>query len=105
MLNFDVVSAGIQENKLQLNDDKYELLIVSSKNAQNKIQNKSIQIGSSTISASTNAWNLGSYLDSTLSMENHKKVCQAAYFKKFGTNEALENFFPRIQRKYSCTHL
>ena len=40
---------------------------------QKKIQNKNIQIGSSTISASTNIRNLGIYLDSTLSMENYIK--------------------------------
>ena len=43
----------MSKNKLKLNDDKPELLIVSSKNPQNKIQNKNIQIGSSTIAAST----------------------------------------------------
>ena len=31
----------MSKNKLKLNDDKTELLIVSSKNAQSKIQNKS----------------------------------------------------------------
>ena len=61
----------MSKNKLKLNDDKTELLIVSSKNAQNKIKNKSIQIGSSTISASSSVRNFGIYLDSTLSMENH----------------------------------
>ena len=72
----------MSKNKLKLNDDKTELLIVSSKNAQNKIQNKNIQIGSSTISAPTNVRNLGIHLDSTLSMENHiKKMCQSANFQ------------------------
>ena len=70
------------ENKLKIKYYKIELLIASSKNAQNKIKNKSIQIGSSTISASSSVQNLGIYLDSTLSMENHiKKVCQSAYFQ------------------------
>ena len=69
----------MSKNKLKLNN--IELLIVSSKNAQNKIQNnKNIQIGSSTISASTNVRNLGIYLDSTLSVENHiKKIRQSVY--------------------------
>ena len=76
------IKSWMSKNKLKLNDDKTELLIVSSKNAQNKIQNKTIQIGSSTISASTNVRNLGIYLDSNMSMENHiKKVCQSAYFQ------------------------
>ena len=76
------IKSWMSKNKLKLNDDKTELLMVSSKNAQSKIQNKDIQIGSSCISASTNVRNLGIYLDSTLSMENHiKKVCQSAYFQ------------------------
>ena len=62
----------MSNNNLKLNDDKTEPLIVSSKNAQNKIQNKNIQIGSLTISAYTNVKNLGIYLDSNMSMENQR---------------------------------
>ena len=57
------IKSWMSNNKLKLNDDKTELLIVPSKNAQNKIQNTHIQIGSSTISASNNVRNLGIYLD------------------------------------------
>ena len=76
------IKSWMSNNKLKLNDDKTELLIVLSESAQNKIQNTHIQIGSSTISASNNVRNLGIYLDSNMSMENHiKKVCQSAYFQ------------------------
>ena len=76
------IKSWMSNNKLKLNDDKTELLIVSSKNAENKIQNTHIQLGSSTISTSNNVRNLGIYLDSNMSMENHiKKVCQSAYFQ------------------------
>ena len=68
---FSDIYTWILKNKLKLSDNENELLIVSFKNAQNKIQNKSIQIGSSTISASSNVRNLGIYLGSTLSMETH----------------------------------
>ena len=53
----------MSKNKSKLNNDKTELLVVSSKNAQNKMKNKSIRIGSSTISASSSVRNLGIYLD------------------------------------------
>ena len=50
--------------------------------SQSKIQNKSVQIGSSIISASSNARNLGIQFDSTMSMDNHiKKVCQSSFFQ------------------------
>lgn len=76
------IRSWMTKNKLKLNDDKTELLIVSSKNSQSKIQRNSIQIGSSTISSSTSVRNLGVCFDSTLSMDNHiKKVCQSAYFQ------------------------
>ena len=65
------------KNKLKLNDDTTELLIMSPKNARNKIQHKFIQIGSSTISASTNVGNFGIYHDINMSVKNHiKKVCK-----------------------------
>ena len=60
---------------------KTELLIVSTKHSQSKIQNKCVQIGSSIISASSNVRNLGIQFDSTMSMDNHiKKVCQSSFF-------------------------
>ncbi len=72
----------MSRNKLKLNDDKTELIILSSKHNQTKIQNNTIQIGSSTISSSTSVRNLGVFLDSSMSMETHvKKVCQASYFQ------------------------
>ena len=68
--------------KLKLNDDKTELLILCSKHHQDKVKNDCIEIGSSTIHASTSVRNLGAYFDHTMSMEEHvKKVCQTTYFQ------------------------
>ena len=76
------IKSWMSINKLKLNDDKTELLIVSTKHSQSKIQNKSVQIGSSIISASSNVRNLGIQFDSTMSMNNHiKKVCQSSFFQ------------------------
>ena len=69
-------------NKLKLNDDKSELLIMSSKYHQSKLTTKSLQIASSNIHASSNACNLGIIFDNTLSMDNHiKNMCKPSYFQ------------------------
>ena len=65
------IKSWMSINKLRLNDDKTELLIVSTKHSQSKIQNKSVQIGSSITSASSNVRNLGIQFDSTTSINNH----------------------------------
>ncbi len=64
-------------NKLKFNDDKTELLIVTSKCSQDKIRCNQMQFGTTNIQRSTTACNLGIVFDSTMSMESHvKKVCQ-----------------------------
>ena len=69
-------------NKLKLNDDKTEFLVITSKYHQSKPITDSLQIASSNINASANARNLGIVFDNTLSMENHiKNVCKSTYFQ------------------------
>lgn len=69
-------------NKLKLNDDKTEFLIITSKHQQHKIHNDHIQVDSASIHASPSARNLGIIFDNTFSMDAHvKKVCQAIYFQ------------------------
>ena len=76
------IKSWMSINKLKSNDDKTELLIVSTKHSQSKIRNKSVQIGSSIVSASSNVRNLGIQFDSTMFMNNHiKKVCQSSFFQ------------------------
>ena len=68
-------------NKLRFNDDKTELLIITSKRSQDKIRCNQMQIGTSNIEPSTIARNLGIMFDRTMSMESHvKKVCQTSYY-------------------------
>lgn len=69
-------------NKLKLNDDKTEFLIISSKYHKSKPTTNSLQIASSNIHASCNARNLGIVFDNTLSMEDHiKNMCKSTYFQ------------------------
>ena len=68
-------------NKLKLNDDKTEFLIMFSKYQQHIIQDHSINVGTTTIHASKIARNLGIVFDDNLCMDQHvKRVCQSVYF-------------------------
>ena len=68
-------------NKLKVNDDNTELLIITSKHNQDKIINHQMQIGTATVTSSANARNLGIVFDNTMSMESHvKKICQSAFY-------------------------
>ena len=75
-------------NKLKLNDDKTEFLVITSKYHQSKPNTNSLQIASSEIVASPSARNLGIVFDSALSMDAHiKNVCKATYFQIRNINE------------------
>ena len=57
--------------KLQLNDDKSELLIIASRHQMSKIQCHSLHIGNSVINAKPSVRNLGVQFDSEMSMSAH----------------------------------
>ena len=63
-------------NKLKLNDEKTEFLIMTSKYQQHNIQDHSINVGTTTIHASKSARNLGIVFDDNLCMDQHvKRAC------------------------------
>ena len=66
-------------NKLKLNDDQTEFLVITSKYQQSKPNTNSIQITSSEILASPCARNLGIVFDNALSMDAHIKMCAKLY--------------------------
>ena len=69
------------ENKLKLNDDKTEFLLISSPHNKKNFDSMSIHIGTETVKAANSARNLGVVMDSLLNMENHvTTVCQSCYF-------------------------
>ncbi|KAK7110298.1 hypothetical protein V1264_014194 [Littorina saxatilis] len=69
-------------NMLKLNDDKTEFLLFSGASSSTTSLPASITVGSSDISLSDSARNLGFIMDSHLSMKQHiKKVCQTCYFE------------------------
>ena len=59
------------ENKLQLNSDKTEYMVIGRRNLINKIENVSFKFDSSVISKSNVVKNLGVYFDDSLSMTTH----------------------------------
>ncbi len=66
---------------LKLNDEKTELLILSSKATRHTLSPPSLKIGDCTIEPSTKARNLGVIFDSTLSLEDHvNSICRKSHF-------------------------
>ena len=67
-------------NKLKLNDDKSEFLVISSKQQRNKVSVSEIQIGDCKVSSKLAARNLGVTFDAALSMDDHiTSICQSSF--------------------------
>ena len=67
------------ENKLQLNDQKTEFLIICAPWKRDCVQFDEIEIGDTRISSTTDAKNLGVIMDKSLNMEKHiQKLCQTS---------------------------
>ena len=70
----------VVQNKLQLNDDKIEILLIGSAPGINLPS--SIHVGQSDISSSSAAHNLGVIFDSELALKKQvNKLCQLAYLE------------------------
>ena len=68
-------------NKLKLNDEKTEFLVMTSRYQQHKIHDHNIKVDTATIHASKSARNLGIIFDNNLCMDEHvKRICQTVYF-------------------------
>ena len=75
------IKKWMRQNKLKLNDDKTEFMIMSSKRQQRHVSSGSIMIGDSEIKCTSKVRNLGIMFDNTMSMQQHvKKMCQSGYF-------------------------
>ena len=67
------------ENKLQLNDQKTEFLIICAPWKRDCVQFNEIEIGDARISSTTEARNLGLIMDKSLNMEKHiQRLCQTS---------------------------
>lgn len=80
---FALLSEWLAANRLKLNEDKTDALLVSSleDTRENRVSLLRFIFGSSSISPSTAVRNLGVIFDSHLSMESHISViCKKAFF-------------------------
>ena len=70
------------QNKLKLNNDKTEFLVIGSGVQKAKINSKSITVGGHAIKSATAARNLGVWIDESLSMVRQvQEVCKSAYLQ------------------------
>jgi hypothetical protein len=77
----DDVRIWMNQNKLKLNDEKTEYLILTTPRQKDKITKKSLTIGLSEISPSETAKNLGVVLDNHLTMDKQvQAICKNSNF-------------------------
>ena len=77
----DAVRKWMIQDRLMINDDKTEFLLVGTRQQLDKLDSCSITVGNNRISPSPCVRNLGSWFDSNLSMTDYiKKACSAAFY-------------------------
>ena len=66
-------------DKLKINDDKTEFMIIGTKQQLEKISPQNLTIGEASVNTVTTAKNLGTWLDNHLTLqENINKTCRTA---------------------------
>ena len=71
----------MRDNYLQLNPDKTEVLLVSTRQGLNRFAIQNISIANSQVTPAASVRNLGAIFDSCLRMEDHvNAVCKTAFF-------------------------
>ena len=75
------ISCWMIANKLQLNEDKTELLVISSPKQRHKVQVSSLLVNDTLVTASSSAKNLGVIFDQELNMKDHvTNICKNTNF-------------------------
>ena len=78
------IRTWLKNNKLMLNDDKTDVLVISSVSMRSKLQVPQLKIGSSIVTPSPVERNIGLYMNSVMDMEQQvQKICQSCYFQIF----------------------
>ena len=73
---------GMIRDRLKLNEDKTEVILIGTRQQLAKLNVTSIAVGDETIEAKPSVRNLESWFDSQLSMLTHiSKVCGAAFYR------------------------
>ena len=77
----DAVRKWMIQDRLMINDDKMEFLLVGTRQQLDKLDSCSITVGNNRISQNPCVKNLGSWFDSNLSMTDHiNKACNATFY-------------------------
>ena len=77
----DDIRLWMTADKLLLNDDKTEFVVIGTKQQLAKVQLNNITIGQFEITPTSSVRNLGVWFDSTLSMNSHiNKTCSLAFY-------------------------
>ena len=77
----DDIRSWIEHDKLLLNDEKTQFLVIDTRQQLSKVNISSITVGNSAIMKSLVVRNLGSYIDDKLTMNSHiNKVCNASFY-------------------------
>ena len=78
------VRAWMVEDKLKLNEEKTEFMLIGTRQQLSKIRTDSLLVGDTPIPSVTEARNLGVWFDSNLHFHNHiNKTCQLAFFSLY----------------------
>ena len=92
-------------NKLKLNDEKTEAMLVGSHQTINQTEAESIHIGGKNISLNPHVKNLGVFLDNTLSMEQHiSHLFRSAYLTMMQT-ASIRRYLTEKTLSSRCVHL
>lgn len=80
------IRSWMTEDKLLLNDDKTEVLVIGTRQQLAKISVNGIKVGEEDINTVSTARNLGAWFDSCLDMNTHiTKTCSSAFFYLYNT--------------------
>ena len=68
-------------DRLKINDDKTEFLVIGTKQQLAKVNIDSINVGTAEVSSSSEVKNLGCWLDNQLKLDSHiNRLCKSAFF-------------------------
>ena len=77
----DDIHLWMEHDKLLLNNEKTECLVIGTQQQLSKVNISSITVGNTAIMKSSVVKNLGSYIDDKLSMNSHiNKVCNTSFY-------------------------
>lgn len=95
----EALRAWMAVNKLKLNDDKTEFILLGTSALLNKVRISSIRIGSHDIIPTSSVRNIGVQFDNHLKMDKQiTTMCKSAWFSLF-TISKIRNFLTEEQTK------